>query len=237
MIHLTTKDKDSLPEDFKQNLAIMRRFYPDHEIRIYDDADLDNFVSSAAPAYHKDVFRRLPSQIMRVDTVRYLWMQILGGLYFDFDIKLQRPWQPQEGAILVSREWTWPEASDIRVSVHNCVFASEPGHGLWSHLLEGIARQVKQYGSGSAKWPVVFDVTGPNAISRTISQGDLTQRLSSLHILEPSVIYQHGMSKHPREAAIFVHETAGSWNRPSYFLPGRLKRFGYSARKFLKSRV
>lgn len=234
IIHLTTREKAHLSPQFNENLAIMRRFYPDHEVRIHDDTDIDNFVSCYDRRYFDDVFRRLPSQIMRVDTVRYLWMEAFGGIYFDFDIRLQQPWRPETGAVLVRREWTWPRADDITVSVHNCVFASEPGHPLWRHLLDSIGRQVERYSGTSDGWPTVFDVTGPNAISRTMTQQNLVGKLDDVQILDASCIYQPGLSTHSREAALFIHQTSGSWNRSSSSRLEKLKNLRFFGRKHFR---
>jgi mannosyltransferase OCH1-like enzyme len=214
IVHLTVKNKERIPELFKENLDIMHHYYREHEFRIYDDADIDDFVSAYDLVYYEKVFSRLFLQIMRVDAVRYLWMEAVGGIYFDFDIRLQRQWEPSGGAVLVGREWTWPKADDIKVSVHNCVFASTSGHPLWRRLLDGIGKQVTRDGSTHRKWPSVFDVTGPNAISRTITQEHLAEKLDDVHILKPSCIYQRGLSTSSPEDAFFIHQATGSWNRP-----------------------
>lgn len=220
IIHLTARNPDNLPEQFRMNLETMRRFYPEHDIRINDDVAIDRFVADYDPGYYRRVFVRLRQQIMRVDAVRYLWMEAYGGIYFDFDIALQRRWDPIGGAVLVRREWTYPQANDITVSVHNCVFASSAGHPLWRHLLNGIARQADGDRSilsfiyrAIARQPrlSVFDVTGPNAISRTISLGQLHQRLENVQLLDASCIYQKGRSTGSLDNAIFEHQTAGSW--------------------------
>jgi mannosyltransferase OCH1-like enzyme len=212
IIHLTSKHKDRIPDLFKVNLEIMHQCYKEHEFRIYNDADIDDFVSTYDLVYYEKVFSRLPRQIMRVDAVRYLWMEAIGGIYFDFDIQLRRQWEPLGGAVLVGREWTWPKADDIKVSVHNCVLASTAGHPLWRRLLDGIAKQVTDDDSVQREWSSIFDVTGPNAISRIITQEQLAQTLNDVHILEPSCIYQHGFSTSPPENALFIHQGSNSWN-------------------------
>lgn len=213
IIHLTLKDKKNIPDLFRENLDVMHHYYKEHDFRIYDDADINDFVSAYDPACYKNVFSRLRLQIMRVDAVRYLWMEAVGGIYFDCDIRLQRHWEPSGGAILVGREWTSPKADDIKVSVHNCVLASTSGHPLWRRLLDGIGKQVTHDGLAHRKWHSVFDVSGPNAISRTITEEHLTERLDDVHILEPSCIYQPGFSTGSPEDALFIHQTAGSWGK------------------------
>jgi inositol phosphorylceramide mannosyltransferase catalytic subunit len=212
IIHLTSKQKSKLPDSFVKNLEIMRDYYMEHDFCIYEDADIDKFVSTYDKKYYDQVFSHLPLQIMRVDAVRYLWMEAMGGIYFDFDIRLQKKWEPESGATLIEREWTWPKADDIKVSVHNCVLASAPGHPLWRRLLDGIAKQAARSAEASNKWPPVFDVTGPNAISRTITTERLTETLDNVHIMAPSTLYQRGFSRGSAEQALFIHQTAGSWS-------------------------
>lgn len=101
---------------------------------------------------------------------------------------------------------------DITVSVHNCAFASAPKHPLWCHLLNRIARHVEQSNAGNYTWPDVFDVTGPNAISRTMTKERLAGTIEDIHILPPSLIYQRGRSRGRRWTATVIHQATGSWS-------------------------
>jgi mannosyltransferase OCH1-like enzyme len=177
----------------------------------------------------------MPQFIMVVDTVRYLWMNHFGGIYCDMDVYFQKRIEHGDGVVFVEREWTWPKDRRLTTSVHNAWFASEPRHWVWAHIIDGIANNVRnianrkpmptkptrfQRAIGKAVrtlrlptqyMPTVFDVTGPNAISRILSEKGLQQRYPDLRILPARDIYQPGMSTGRQEDAYAVHQTAGSW--------------------------
>jgi hypothetical protein len=214
VVHLTTRDRADLRPLFRTNLRLLEEHLPGWEIRIHDDSDIDAFVRSSDAAFHEYVFERLPLRIMRVDAVRYLWMREVGGVYLDFDVELTTPWEPQPGATFIEREWTWPTAKDIRLSVHNCVLASSPAHPVWSVLLTDIAHRAEVWRSWrwrAARLDDVFEFTGPNAISRSLSSISPHGGLTGVHILPASLIHQPGMSTGDGKDALFVHHTSASW--------------------------
>lgn len=229
VFHVTTKDKQDLRPSFRSNLDRMRRFYPDHEIRIHDDDDILDFLRRHHARYFDDVIQRMPSFIMVVDTVRYAWMSSFGGVYADLDIRLNRALPLRAPVVLVEREWTWPQDDAITDSVHNCFFASEQGHPVWDDLLTGIAAKVQALPSRRPSRlerrvvrslrrrlhrPVVdpvFTTTGPNAISQIITRGRLLQRHPDVLVEPASVLFQQNFSKRPAGPEFMVHETAGSW--------------------------
>ena len=233
VFHLTSKTKQ-VDARVKKNLERIHELYPEYEIVIHDDTELWRFIKDSHPGYLENTISRMPEFIMVVDTVRYLWMQSYGGIYVDTDVYFRRRHDFEDGVILVEREWTYPEDDSIRDSVHNCLLASEPGHPLWSALLDGISSNVDAIDSSSSRpadSPLVrrakkalvrlrlkspertdvFDVTGPNAISKIITEHALLSAYGDVHVLPGSTIFQEGRSAGSIDAAAFVHEAAGSW--------------------------
>ncbi|MCV0382592.1 MAG: hypothetical protein K5799_03920 [Erythrobacter sp.] len=232
VFHLTAKSK-TLPPHFQKNVDRIRELYPDHDIVIHDDADIMRFLKSADPAYFEQTIVKMPKFIMVIDTVRYLWMRELGGIYCDMDIFFQRRLDFGDAPFFIAREWTWPTDHRIADSVHNCIFASPPGHPIWTDILDGIAQNIaippretttfrrKVKGAlaniGLAKRPEslfspVFNTTGPNAISKIITDRQLRDRYPDVIVASPSMIFQQNLSRGSRDGAAVVHETAGSWS-------------------------
>jgi hypothetical protein len=235
IFHLTAKSKDNLPASFQKNIARIKDLYPDYEIRIYDDDDIKALIKKEMPEYYENTILKMPSFIMVVDTVRYLWMRLYGGIYCDMDVFFRSRFAFEDGAIFIEREWTYPEDVSITQSVHNCLFASVPGHPVWDEILDGIAANVRslkgkkepkpprgkvgkfvarvmiKLGLQKRYFPMVFNVTGPNAISKIISDRSLHQKYEGVHIVPGKAIFQAGFSKGSLDDAYFVHETAGSW--------------------------
>lgn len=234
IFHLTHKTK-TLSSQFQTNVDRIADLYPEYEIRIHDDNDILSFIDDHYPEYRTSVIDKFPQFIMVVDTVRYLWMQHFGGIYCDMDIYFQKRIEYGEGVVFVEREWTWPKDRRITTSVHNAWFASQPGHPVWQHIIDGIAinaqrlanlkpmptkptrfqraigRAARTIGIPTQYMPTVFDVTGPNAISRILTEEALLQRYPDVRVLPAMDIYQAGMSKGRQEHAYTVHQTAGSW--------------------------
>jgi mannosyltransferase OCH1-like enzyme len=225
IFHLTYKSFD-LPSSFQQNLERVKIYYPEHQIKIYDDEAIRTFVIEHFNDYYEQTFERMPEFIMQVDTVRYMWMYIYGGIYCDFDIYFLKHLPLDQGVVFIEREWTYPEDRSIFNSVHNCFFASEPGHPIWLDLLEGIASNVealnlrtksvgynlfKNFKTKKVKISPVFDTTGPNAISRIITKHKLLEKYKDVMVLPGSTLYQKGRSKSTMNDAHVIHQTTGSW--------------------------
>jgi mannosyltransferase OCH1-like enzyme len=224
IFHLTYKNF-VLPEGFQKNINIIGQLYPDHEIRIHDDNAIYSFVSEYFPEYYDTTFTKMPQMIMKVDAVRYMWMYVYGGIYCDMDIKFNKRVEFEDGVILFEREWTFPNDNTISKSIHNCCFASEPKQEIWLEILAGIAENVDGLSNkplqtniikkllqraNILEQPVqeVFNITGPNAISRIVSKSKL---IDNVCMLPASIFYQEGFSKGTLNESYVIHETAGSW--------------------------
>lgn len=215
--HFTYPD-DSIPDHLRRNINRVRSIYPGHRIVIHCDDDIVEFSLGYFPFYHAKVFEKMPEFIMKVDTVRYMWMYKCGGVYSDLDIRFVRRVDFERGVVLFEREWTYPEDSSIGVSIHNCIFASEPNHPFWMDILSGIEENVSSINNKRllGRWfrkggREVFDITGPNAISRIVSEKKLLQKYDDVRVMPGSFLYQDGFSKGRKESAYVVHEAAGSW--------------------------
>ncbi len=229
-IHLTAKSRD-LPGDLQNNIDRLAQIYPDHEIIIHDDQDIWGFIKEHFPKYYEITIKNMPDFIMVVDVVRYMWMSVYGGIYADTDIFVKRRFDFSEKVVFIGRDWTWPEDRSITISVHNCLFASEPGHPIWTVILQGIAEKVRALSRGPRPgkgghllditlsklglrrpdMPQVFNVTGPNAISQIISTNYLLDAYPEVKVVPGEAIYQPGMSKGQVDDAFFVHGGSASW--------------------------
>ncbi|MCK1335679.1 hypothetical protein IVB38_06440 [Bradyrhizobium sp. 38] len=227
IFHLTSKSK-KLSSTAQGNVDVIRAFYPDYKILIHDDDDILQFIKKNYSEYYESTISQMPKFIWVVDTVRYLMMDHYGGVYCDTDVLFRKRFEFDAGVIFVEREWTWPNDRSITDSVHNCLFASEPKHPVWTDILNGITQNVRTVQSptaqagrfakrvvakllGKSVYPLVFGVTGPNAISKIITQNGSLKQHKDIPVVPGSQIFQAGMSKGMLEEASFVHGAAGSW--------------------------
>jgi mannosyltransferase OCH1-like enzyme len=90
LIHLTLPNKNSYSNTTLRNIRAWKRLNPEHEIRIYDDADLLKYMETHFPQF-MELFNGLPSNVERTDMWRYLVLYQHGGVYADTDVYPLQP--------------------------------------------------------------------------------------------------------------------------------------------------
>ncbi|MGI9659416.1 MAG: glycosyltransferase family 32 protein [Gaiellaceae bacterium] len=179
-IHQTWRDAN-VPEHWLGYQQTWREHHPDWEYRLWTDADNAEFVRSAFPEFWH-VYQELPFDIQRVDSVRYLILLELGGLYADLDTECLQPFD----ALAATSNFAaaeepdthneWAQAEHPMVS--NAIMLAPPGHTLLTDVLEAIV----------SRGPDVFDhrgvltSTGPAMLGAVVSE----YRGRDVSILEPT---------------------------------------------------
>jgi len=95
-----------LPLFFKELSETWKNLYPDWEYILWDDKKMDSFIKAYYPEYAQ-YCQSFPYDVQRWDTIRYLFLYKMGGMYVDFDYEAIEP------------------LNDI-IQNHSCCFASEP---------------------------------------------------------------------------------------------------------------
>ena len=182
------------------------QMYSSFEHTLWTDNTIDIFMQEKFPQFYIDFVKF--TTIQKVDFVRYAWMYTYGGIYSDLDI-LYLKCIPVEfinaNVILMQREWTYPEDKTITTSVHNCWFASSPGHMFWMIIMDEI---ISKFHKGENN---VFNLTGPNSISEIITRLKLVERFQDVKLLDAHHIFQKGRSKHLGNKSFIKHLCFGSW--------------------------
>jgi hypothetical protein len=136
IFHLTAPTKQLSWEERR----IEQRFQyllPDWQGNLWDDIDNSALMQREFP-HLAARFEAIPFGVMKADIARCAYMHAYGGFYFDTDYKLLRP----IGAELLSLNCVLPlEEGAIGTpdfKIGNAVFASAPGHPLWSQFIEYI---------------------------------------------------------------------------------------------------
>ena len=88
LIHQTSASKDISFEE-RQLQKRFRRFLPDWELKLWDDADNANLILRTFPAYYS-AYNKLRKGVAKADIARIVYMYVYGGFYFDTDYKLLR---------------------------------------------------------------------------------------------------------------------------------------------------
>jgi len=107
IIHQVWSDKiRPLPLFFKELSETWKEIYPSWEYILWDDEKMDLFIKYCYPEFEY-YCRAFPHDVQRWDTIRYLFLYKMGGMYVDFDYE----------AI---------ESLNDLIQNHSCCFASEP---------------------------------------------------------------------------------------------------------------
>ena len=160
IIHQTAKTAD-IPEQWRGFQKTVRSMHPSWEYKLWtDDANLD-LVTRNAPQWLA-LYQALPRNIMRADMIRYIILQLEGGLYLDLDYEVFRPFDLLDEKIVLPSESNPGE----EVILGNCILASEPGHSFWGYALT----EMEKGFAGLERKPLEEDViwlTGPGLLTRT----------------------------------------------------------------------
>lgn len=195
-LHQTWKSHD-VPVQFHAYQDSWLRHHPWLTRRIWDDAECRAFVADVEPSLLA-TYDAFPAHIMRVDTVRYVWMRHLGGIYADLDVECLRSLYYLHGrGAHVVKEKMGPKDDTIG----NAVMASTPGDPFWEHVLAMVKDRARRMLHSYARLPfpeqchMVLKVTGPYM---------LTDALAT---------YPGHVNVHEEAEAGVKHHGAGTWWR------------------------
>jgi len=160
ILHQSWKTTD-IPDQWQIWSDTAKRLHPDWDYRLWTDEDNEALIRSKVPEF-LERYLAYTKPIMRADAVRYAYMYVHGGMYFDFDYEWVRPFDLQQHDVVlpISRE----ENSDGGLRVGNCVFASIPGHPWWRYALDTLAAETEE------THPDVEEITGPKFLTRCWKQ-------------------------------------------------------------------
>jgi hypothetical protein len=160
ILHQTWKTRDlSGIEEFRLCAESWKRLHPDYDYRLWDDRDNEEFVREHFEAYFP-TWRAFDKNIKRLDSIRYMWMYVYGGIYADLDLECLRSLD----GLLTDRH---PDAEILLfcdldaegrcISANPALIASKPASGFWLEMLEFARLHIHEY---------VTNCTGPYALGR-----------------------------------------------------------------------
>ncbi len=160
IIHQTSRSAE-IPERWRRFQEKVKTLHPGWDYRLWTDASNIALVKRAAP-HLLALYRSLAKNIMRADMIRYILMDVFGGLYVDFDYEFLKPFDMLDKRIVLPRETN----DTAGLVLGNSIMASEPGHPFWKRVLRELERSV----SALHRNPIEDEVnglTGPGLVTRT----------------------------------------------------------------------
>lgn len=91
-VHQTYHRKE-LPQDIANNIAHIQALNPDYDYKLWDDADIEAFISSEYGEAILAIYKKIKPcyGAARADLFRYLLIYRLGGVYIDIKSSLDKP--------------------------------------------------------------------------------------------------------------------------------------------------
>lgn len=190
IIHQTyfTDHTDQMPQIIQENIAKIKSMNPNWEYRLYDDANIVDFIKKNFDTRIFYYFNRIHPKysIAKVDLFKYLLMYKCGGVYLDIKSSLNKPLNEvlKEGDRYLISHWKdketyqyggWghhPELSSIRGGeFQQWYIVAAPGHPFLKAVIENILKNIDRYDPtlhGVGK-PGVLRLTGPIAYTLAIA--------------------------------------------------------------------
>lgn len=227
IIHQTWKTTE-IPRKFRRAVASVQRYHPDWEYRLWTDADIDVYVRENHPDFYP-IFCGFSLHIMRVDVVRYLILNDIGGVYCDLDYEFLRPYDYSGYEMILSLERD-TSFGDRRNCVSNYIMASRPGHPLWQYVIADLTENPPKI----ATYVDVLNTTGPGFLSRVFFSQYTAERWPEVK-LTPRPVFSpyrvHG--KHERKLMLNsgmtwgFHLGSGTWKErfTLAYLKNKVNRF------------
>lgn len=168
LIHQTWKE-GTVPCQFLQWSDSWKQHHPNWEYMLWTDERNREFVRKHYPGF-LDKYDAYPSDIQRVDAVRYLILYKMGGVFVDLDVECLKNIAPllKDAHCVFGEEpydhCLWHGKEHI---ISNAFMASEPGDNF---LRELISELYNYNGKTDHRFNQVLESTGPFMLSRVYSR-------------------------------------------------------------------
>ena len=220
LIHQTWSTAD-LPKQSETLTQRWKQLHSDYAYRLWTDDECREFVRAEYPGFYS-TYQAFPSEIQRVDAVRYLILNTFGGIYLDLDMfplknldaltpssDFMASYEPDEAATRHAREFI----------VSNAFMASPPQHPFLGKLIEEMKTYKSAAKDGNER---ILDTTGPLLLSRVYRKHPRGVRALHSQYFMPlyyeqvdAIVSQRNSAEFYRRChdAYAVHLFEGSWWR------------------------
>ncbi len=162
-----------MPEKYRRFRDTWRRNHPGWEFVFWDEARMRDFVRRDY-SWFAETFDGYPSDIQRIDSVRYLILNTFGGFYIDMDVESLKPIDDLLGGcdLILSKT----------VGYNNAIIGSAPGHPLWQAVFDNLCvsqeRPPARFFEFHKRSPAYQEsmTTGPIFFSNTVKEGGFDRR-------------------------------------------------------------
>lgn len=196
IIHQCCPDKHSLRIEYIRNIEEMRERNPGYDFRLYDNADMADFVASEMSGKVREQFFRITDDYgaAKADFFRYLMMYQAGGIYLDIkssgtlpfdeviraeDRYILSQWQNHDPDHQFYGWGVYDELAAIpRGEYQQWHIIAAPGHAYLGAVIEAVAEKLERY----RPWTTGF---GHFGVVRTTGPITYTQAIEAIRDKHP----------------------------------------------------
>jgi mannosyltransferase OCH1-like enzyme len=195
----------------------LRTLLPGWEYRLWNDQDSDTLVRNQFPQ-HLSSYRSIKHGVVKVDVLRFMFLYVYGGFYFDTDYKLLRSIDDD----MLSHSCILPLSrdTDSLFRIGNAAIGAQPGHPICKDYVDHVFSNPQLSDLAEAN---IEKTTGPEGFTSFY----LGHRNYYKDIFMPQkevfhpYITRMGFSYKRKSETMGVHLCWGSWRTKS--LLGNLK--------------
>ena len=172
-----------VPDHWKPSTTSINKCLPNWKYVLMTDADNLKFVKKHFPSFLA-MYENFKYPIQKADTIRYMWLYVMGGVYMDLDYILNKPldvlFKNRTGVFFIT-------SSNFNSSLTNSFMASSPNEGLWLDILKEIKKRQKK---GLEWWAKgkhfeVMMTTGPGVVDKVVKNSNYVYTILPNKLMNP----------------------------------------------------
>jgi mannosyltransferase OCH1-like enzyme len=180
---------------------------------------MESFMKEFDPTFKKNVFDKLPTKILRIDTFRYCLLFKFGGVYADLDYEFVKPFDFSKYVLTLPLSVGNIEGD---YKVNNCVLASVPNHPFLKKVLDTLSENINTIILDFEKYKrnkklykqFVLNSSGPGLLTNVYKKHFIQDK--DIHIVEKNTFHpiqpknKTDLKKLGPDTVGF-HHCSGSW--------------------------
>ncbi|WP_231562254.1 glycosyltransferase family 32 protein [Alistipes sp. ZOR0009] len=224
IIHQVYVNQDGPPPFFKRIATTWQKKHPEWKYIFWDEKKINHLLESEFPDFIP-FYESLPYDIQRWDTIRYLILYKLGGVYVDMDYECIDPID----VLLVNSSCCMALEPSINAKKHNkkqiisnAFMASIPQHSFIKNIINEIIQNINTIFSKKDITMHILESTGPFMLSRLYEKykqkNDITllsaDLVTPLTMNEVNLLFSGGANEEIRNKinnSFAIHYFCGSW--------------------------
>jgi len=201
IIHQVWSDQiRPLPLFFKELSETWKNVYPDWEYILWDDHRMDAFIHAYYPEYYT-YCQSFPYLAQRWDTIRYLFLYKLGGMYVDFDYEVIESLDDiieNHSCCFASEPKEHAQLSGKQTYINNGLILTEPNHPFIKEIIDCVMNKYPANRMYSNKMEEVLLTTGPLMITGLY---EVSENKNAVYVLPSEIV----SPLNKVEVADFIH--------------------------------